>query len=288
MPIGAHLPTSKGFLAALQMAQELECDCLQIFSKSPRQWNASPLDPTKAAGFRAAWKESGFYPLVAHDSYLINLAAPDEVVRRKSIDAMIDEVERADMLGCDFLVTHCGAHLQKGCDENASRAAVEAALQRLADSVRQVLEATPDTRVRIALENTCAQGTCLGGPFEHLSGVLQALNSDRLAACIDTCHAFAAGHDMATEAGLEKAVENIDNTIGLANVKVIHLNDSKGELGKKLDRHAHIGQGNIGREAMRRILTHPRLKHLPFILETPELETMISTNLQTVRELREG
>src|SRR5687767_10401217 len=103
MPIGAHLPTSKGFLAALQMAQELGCDCLQIFSKSPRQWNAAPLDPTKAADFREAWKASGFYPLVVHDSYLINLAAPDDAVRQKSIDAMIDEVERADALGSDFL-----------------------------------------------------------------------------------------------------------------------------------------------------------------------------------------
>jgi deoxyribonuclease-4 len=269
------------------MAQDLQCDCLQIFSKSPRQWNAAPLDAARAADFRAAWQESGLTPLVAHDSYLINLAAPDGAVRRKSIDAMIDEVERADALGCDYLVTHCGAHLQKGCDEHASLAAIEAAIRRLAGSVRDVLAATPDVSVRIALENTCAQGTCLGGPFEHLSSVLDELDSDRLAACIDTCHAFAAGHDMATEAGLDNAIRNIDETIGLNRVAIIHLNDSKGELGKKLDRHEHIGQGNIGRDAMRRILTHPRLRHLPFILETPELETMIGTNLSTVRELQQ-
>src|SRR4028119_1949166 len=115
MPLGAHLPTSKGLEAALRQAQELGCDCLQIFSKSPRQWNAPPLDHTKAAAFRAAWCESGLAPLVVHDSYLINLAAPDDTVRERSIGAMIDEVERADVLGCDFLVTHCGAHLQKDC-----------------------------------------------------------------------------------------------------------------------------------------------------------------------------
>jgi len=283
MPIGAHLPTSKGFLAALQMAQELELDCLQIFSKSPRQWNAAPLDPAKTAEFRAAWKASGLKPLVVHDSYLINLAAPDETVRRKSIAAMIDEVERAEALGCDYLVTHCGAHLQK----NDIDVATEAGVRRLAASVREVLEATPDVHVRITLENTCAQGTCLGGPLEHLASVLDEIDSDRLAACIDTCHAFSAGHDIVSEGGLEAVVQNIEATIGFKRVAVVHLNDSKGLLGKKLDRHEHIGQGNIGREAMRRILTHPKLKHLPFILETPETETMIGTNLATVRELQQ-
>jgi deoxyribonuclease-4 len=283
MPLGAHLPTSKGFLAALQHAQRLNCDCLQIFSKSPRQWNAPPIDESKAAAFREAWNASGFFPLVAHDSYLINLAAPEDAIREKSIDAMIDEVHRADLLGCDYLVTHCGAHMCKTGDISEGKTA---GLKRLAESVERVLEATPNANVQIALENTCGQGTCLGGPFEHLGYVLKKLSTPRLAACLDTCHGFAYGHDLSTPEALEKTLQNFDETVGLENLGVIHLNDSKGEAGKHLDRHEHIGQGKIGRDAMRAILTHPKLKHNPFILETPELETMIETNLETVRELQ--
>jgi deoxyribonuclease-4 len=288
MPLGAHLPTSKGFLAALQHAQDLGCDCLQIFCKSPRQWNAPPLDNAKATTFRDAWRASGFIPLVAHDSYLINLAAPDEALRQKSIDAMIDEVERSEALGCDYLVTHCGAHLQKDCaDDTATRAAALAGLNRLAQSLQQVLDATPGYHVRIALENTAAQGTCLGGPFEHLATVLQELPEERMGVCIDTCHSFAAGYDVATSEGLNAALRELDETVGLDRVSVVHLNDSKGALGRHLDRHEHIGQGLIGREAMQRIVTEPRLAHLPFILETPEVETMVRTNLDTVRSLRQ-
>lgn len=174
MPLGAHLPTSKGLEAALRQAQTLGCDCLQIFSKSPRQWDAAPLDEKKVASFRTAWQQSGFFPLVVHDSYLINLAAPDDAVRERSVRAMIDEVERAEILGSDFLVTHCGAHLQKDCalDDTSG---VDGGLARLSQSLCRVLDATPAARVRIALENTAAQGTCLGGPFEHIGQVLNSV-----------------------------------------------------------------------------------------------------------------
>lgn len=283
MPLGAHLPTSKGFEAALREAQKLACDCLQIFTKSPRQWNAPPLDIEMAASFRQAWQSSGCAPLVAHDSYLINLAAPEEDKRRKSVAAMIDEVERAELLGCDYLVTHCGAHLQK----NDVEVGVTTGCANLVRSLQEVLEATPDVRVKIALENTAAQGTCLGGPFEHLAQVLDAVHSDRLRVCFDTCHAFAAGHDVASEAGLQSTLANFAATIGLERLAVVHLNDSKGELGRHLDRHEHIGEGHIGREGMRHILNDPRLKELPFILETPEIETHLAINLQTVRELQQ-
>jgi deoxyribonuclease-4 len=286
MPLGAHLPTSKGFLAALQQARALNCDCLQIFSKSPRQWNAPPLHKAKAEAFRAAWSESTCCPLVVHDSYLINLAAPDETIREKSIRAMIDEVERADLLGADYLVTHCGAHL---CKDTASLFddglnGEQAGLGRLAESLVRVLDATPEARVKIALENTAAQGTCLGGPFEHIAEVLQKVGSDRLAMCFDTCHAFAAGHDLTNN--LEGVLANLDETIGLHRLGVVHLNDSKGALGKHLDRHAHIGEGLIGREALQTLLRHPKLQGKPLILETPETETMLETNLNTVRTLR--
>lgn len=281
MPLGAHLPTAKGFSHALQHAQTLGCDCLQIFSKSPRQWNANPLDAQKAALFRDEWRASGFAPLVAHDSYLINLAAPDETVLQKSVAAMIDEVERAELLGCDFLVTHCGAHLQKD-----GAAGVKAGLSQLAQSLQRVLEATPNARVRILLENTAAQGTCLGGPFEHLHRVLDVVDSPRLGVCFDTCHAHAAGHDLSSSSNVENVLRDFDKIIGLEQLCVVHLNDSKGAAGKHLDRHEHIGEGTIGRDAMRALLTHSKLRDKPFILETPEVETMIEENLMTVRELR--
>ncbi|HEY0072992.1 MAG TPA: deoxyribonuclease IV [Abditibacteriaceae bacterium] len=286
MLLGAHLPTAKGFVAAVEQAQQLGCNCLQIFSKSPRQWNAASLDENRVAAFREAWQKTGFMPLVVHDSYLINLAAPDNEIRQKSIAAMIDEVERADALGADFLVTHCGAHLCKeaGSLFDEGLTGEQKGLQRLAESLKKVLEATPNAKVKVALENTAAQGTCLGGPFEHLGEVLDAVNSDRLAVCFDTCHGWAAGHDLGSE--LEKVLQNLDETVGLQRVAVVHLNDSKGELGKRLDRHAHIGEGLIGRQTMQSILTHPQLQEKPFILETPDSDAMLQTNLNVVRALR--
>lgn len=281
MPIGAHLPTSKGFEAALQKAQSLDCGCLQIFSKSPRQWKAAPLDEAKVNSFRAAWIKSKLSPLIVHNSYLINLAAPSEEVREKSIKAMIDEVERAEALGADYLVTHGGAHLAKDTEDGEA-----IGLRNLAESLREVIRKTPNARVRIALENTAAQGTCLGGPFEHLGTVLKAVASDRLRICFDTCHAFAAGHPLATEAEVKHTMKEFDKIVGFKALAVIHLNDSKGECGKHLDRHEHIGQGKIGREAMKALLTHPKLQKAAIILETPEVETMVETNLNTIRELR--
>lgn len=277
MKLGAHLPTSKGFEAALQRALELNCGCLQLFSKSPRQWNAAPLDAEKVAAFRAAWEKTALSPLVIHDSYLINLAAPDDAMRDKSIAAMIDEVERAETLGADFLVTHCGAHLGAGED---------AGLCQLADSLTRVLAATPDAKVAIALENTAAQGTCLGGPFLHLARVLAAVDSPRLATCFDTCHAFAAGHDLRDAKSVRQTLTAFDEIIGMPHLKVVHLNDSKGELGAHLDRHEHIGKGKIGGAGMRAILNAPQLRDLPFILETPELETHLEGNLNAARALR--
>jgi deoxyribonuclease-4 len=291
MPLGAHLPTSKGFIAALEHAQELDCDCLQIFLKSPRVWQASPIDAAKALAFRARWEQSGFAPLVAHDSYLINLASADPIVRDKSLAAMIDEVERADLLGCNWLVTHCGAH-GGTVDRTPGRAPIsldeEAGLGRFASALLQVLEATPDARVKIALENTAAQGTCLGGPFEHLKYLQERLPPERIGFCFDTCHALAAGHDLSSPESVEETLRELDSCVGLKTVAVVHLNDSKGERGGRLDRHEHIGLGRIGPDGMRAILNHPVLKSKPFILETPDSETHLASNLDNVRALRSG
>ncbi len=289
MPLGAHLSTSKGLSATLKRARELQCDALQIFSKSPKMWNAKPVDLAVARAFREEWAASGFVPLVAHDSYLINMASGDDEMRRKSINAMIDEVQRADLLGCDWLVTHCGAHLGR-VDKSEGRIPItldeEAGLERLARSLKQVLEATPEARVQIALENTAAQGTCLGGPFEHLKYLRDALPPERIGFCFDTCHAHSAGHDLTGEAQVRATVERFEAVVGWDRVGVIHLNDAQGERGSRLDRHEHIGEGEIGEAGMRAILRHDKTRHKPTILETPEIETMIESDLRAVRLLR--
>ena len=274
MKLGAHLPTSKGFSAALVQAQELGLDCLQLFSKTPRQWKAKPLDATTVSRWRDEWAQSGLGPLVVHDSYLINLAAPVAETLEKSIAAMIDEIERAELLGCDYLVTHCGAHLGSGED---------AGVRQLADSLVECLEKTPDARVKIALEITAAQGTCLGGPFSHIGTVLKLVKSERLAVCFDTCHAWAAGHDLV--GNLDGVLKDFDAQIGYDHLAVVHLNDAKGDLGSHLDRHQHLGEGNLGGDALRAFVNHPQLKDLPFILETPEVETRIADNVKAARAL---
>lgn len=278
MQLGAHLPTSKGFLHALQRSQELECTSLQLFSKSPRQWKAAPLDLEKAEEFRTARIDSSCKTLAVHDSYLINLASPDPLALEKSIQAMIIEVERAELLGSDYLVTHCGAFIHKGEEEKG--------VAQLAKSLEKVLAATPEAKVKIALENTCGQGTTLGGPFEQLAEVLQVLDTSRVAVCFDTCHAFAYGHAMSTPEGIDETLDHFDRTIGLKNLALIHLNDSKGEAGKRLDRHEHIGQGKIGIDGIEYFINHHAIRELPIILETPEVETMVEVNLNTVRKLR--
>ena len=274
MKLGAHLPTSKGFSAALVRAQELKLDCLQLFSKTPRQWKAKPLDAESVARWREEWAASALGPLVIHDSYLINLAAPVAETLEKSVAAMTDEIERADALGADYLVTHCGAHLGAG---------EAAGVAQLAASLVECLEKTPNARVKVALEITAAQGTCLGGPFAHIGAVLKAVKSDRLAVCFDTCHAWAAGHDLVEN--LSGVLADFDTQIGFENLAVIHLNDAKGALGSHLDRHQHLGEGNLGDDALRAFINHPKLRDLPFILETPEVETRIADNVQTARKL---
>ena len=276
MKLGAHLPTSKGFSAALKQAQELNLDCLQLFSKTPRQWKAKPLDAELMAKWRDEWAASGLGPLVIHDSYLINLAAPVAETLEKSIAAMIDEIERAELMGCDYLVTHCGAHLGSG---------EEAGVEQLASSLMQCLEKTSDAKVKIALEITAGQGTCLGGPFEHIGAVLKSLESPRLAVCFDTCHAWAAGHDLVND--LSGVMRDFDEQIGFENLALVHLNDSKGKLGSHLDRHDHLGEGELGEAALRAFINYPQFKDLPFILETPETKERIADNVATARRLSE-
>jgi deoxyribonuclease IV len=268
--IGIHTSIAGGHLNALESAQKLGCNALQIFSASPRMWAGGPARVTEvdATAFRARREALRLGPLVIHANYLINLAAQQPMLRTRSIQAFHDELVRGIALGADFVVVHPGACGDCKPDQ-AARLAIE--------SVKQAAKTLPPTPLRILLENTAGMGTALGARLEELGEMLYALQSLQVGACLDTAHLFAAGYDIKSEAGLASTLDLIDSTIGLERVPVFHVNDSKIPLGGRVDRHEHIGKGKIGAEAFRRILTHPCLSALPpegltgraFLAETP-------------------
>ena len=227
-------------------------------------------------------EETGIEFACAHDSYLINLAAPNEETMAKSTKAFRSELDRAEQLGLSWVVTHMGAHLKMGEEE---------AVERLIQSLKNVLEETDaeNYKVGVALETTAGQGTGLGWRFEQLGQVLRGVGENsRIGVCLDTCHIFVAGYDLRDEGSYEETWQAFDNHIGYHKLKIIHTNDAQKPCGSRVDRHAHIGEGEIGESAFSRLLTDPRLQHLPFILETPDSETMHAVNLQRLRKLAAG
>lgn len=262
--IGIHTSIAGEIASALDLAYNLGANALQIFSASPRMWRrpangAKGVDPS-ALRFRARREELKLGPLVIHDNYLINLASPDRILRVRSIQAFHEEIVRAIALGADFLVAHPGSG--KG-------ASMSAAISAIADGLKQASRGVNFGNLRILLENTAGQGTSVGSRFAEIKSIIDQCPELPLGVCVDTAHLFAAGHDLRTAEGLEGALAEIEATVGLARVLVIHTNDSKSALGSHLDRHEHIGKGKIGRDAFRRILNHPRLAGRAFILETP-------------------
>lgn len=276
--LGAHMPTAGGHACALIGGQAIGCQAVQIFTASPRQWKAPELKAETQAAWRKALAECGITRTIAHDSYLINLAAPDgSEVLAKSRVAFRGEIERAEALGVPLLVSHPGAHGGDG---------VDAGIARLIAAFDALHEETAGATVRTALETTAGQGTYLGGRFEHIARILNGVkNPERLAVCLDTCHVFAAGYDIRTAAGYEETMALFDDIIGLDQLQVIHANDSAKAFGSHADRHAHIGEGEIGLDAFRLLVNDPRLADIPIIIETPESETMHEVNLRRLREL---
>lgn len=274
------MPTAGGLHRALEAGRRIGCDAVQLFTANPRQWNPPPLTDEAVAEFRRAQDETEIPFVVAHDSYLINLCAPDPAVLQRSRSAFRLEIERASQLGIPWVVTHMGSHLQSGED---------AGLDLLAESVRWALDATSTIATGVALEITAGQGSSLGYRLEHIARVMSAVgDSNRLGACLDTCHAFAAGYDLRTRDAYDTLVDAIDQQIGLSRLKVIHANDAKKDLGSRVDRHEHIGRGFIGAEPFRWLVTDPRLAHVPVVLETPQAETMHRANLAALRRLLAG
>ena len=260
--IGIHTSIAGDIADSLEIAHQLGANTLQIFSSNPRMWvrHGSRLAAPEAEQFRERRRALGLGPLVIHDNYLINLASPEPVLRVRSVQAFHEEIIRAMALGADFLVAHPGSG--RGADRGR-------AIATIAESLRQAARGLRLEALRILLENTAGQGTALGSRFDELQAIIGACPELPLGVCVDTAHLFAAGHDLRTEAGLERALEIIEGTVGLARVFVVHANDSKAPLGSRVDRHAHIGKGHIGLEGFRRILNHRLLAGRAFILETP-------------------
>ncbi len=276
--LGAHMSIAGGMDLAPLRGKQVGCDTIQVFTKSCRQWQAKPLAEAEVAAFQANLRDTGIDPVVAHDCYLVNLAAPEGPVRQKSLAAFRLEMERADRLGIPYLVTHPGQHLGAGEAEGALR---------VAEAVNRLHAALPDSRVQILLETTAGQGSSLGHRFEQLAAILERIEqAKRVGICLDTCHVFAAGYDIRSPEGYRHTLQDLDACVGLARLKVIHLNDSLNALGSRVDRHTHIGQGRLGVQAFRLLLTDPRLRRVPMILETPTDGDFVKTDRRNLARLR--
>lgn len=286
--LGAHLSIAGGLPRAVDRAVASRCQALQIFTKSAGQWRARELSREEIALFRRRVDETGIHPVVAHNSYLINLAAASPALRAQSIAALGEELDRAESLGLDGLVMHPGAYTS-GTEAEG--------LRLIGDAIASLLADRPRAKTMVLLEHTAGQGTNLGRRFEHLAAILDRVGgSPRVGVCLDTCHLLAAGYDLCSEEGYEDTFRQFARIVGLDRIRVFHLNDSKKPCGSRVDRHEHIGKGWLGLEPFRRLLNDARFGGLPMLLETPKLDAPESQrrsdvdswdakNLRTLRKL---
>jgi deoxyribonuclease-4 len=277
--LGAHQSIAGGVEKSLVRGQEAGCDTIQIFVKSPNRWASKPFAEENVAAFKEAVVESGIWPVFAHSLYLINMATPDDALWLKSVDALVDDLERCELLGLPGLVIHPGSH--RGSGEEPGIARIVAAL----DEVHHRL---PGYQVQIWLETTAGQGDHLGYTFDQLWAMIGASRQpDRLGVCFDTAHAFAAGYELRTKEGYEATWDSFNALLGLDRLKAIHLNDSKKEKGSRVDRHEHISQGLLGLEPFRLLLNDARFHGVPMTLELDAETEGIKSNLATLRSLIE-
>lgn len=280
-PLGVHTSIAGGVKNGIAEAMRLGCQTLQIFTKNASQWAGKPFAAGEAEEFRKLLRKSRLKFPTAHDSYLINLASPDPTLWRKSVEGFIDEMIRAEALGLRYLVTHPGAHV--GCGEEAGVASV-------ARAIDETHSRCPDFRLKILLEVTAGQGSCLGHRFEHIAEIIRRVREPRrIGVCFDTCHVLAAGYPLFPKSDYQATMAEFDRVIGLQRLKLFHLNDSKKPCGSRVDRHEHIGKGCLGLEPFRFILNDPRFQKIPMILETPKHDKdgaeMDPVNLATLRGL---
>lgn len=259
---GAHMSVAGGLEHAFTAGAAAGCDCLQIFVKNQRQWSAKPLTDEQFAAYREAERATGLAPVVAHATYLLNLASPVKVTRDKSLRCMIDELMRCERLGVAGLIFHPGAHMDD---------TVAAGIKRIAKGLDQVHKACAGFRSMVLLETTAGQGSAIGWQFKQIADIIdQTKAPERLGVCLDTCHLFAAGYDFRTAEGYEAMLDEMDATFGVGRVKCVHTNDSKRECGSRVDRHEHIGKGKIGKRGFRHFVNDKRFAGIPFVLETPK------------------
>jgi deoxyribonuclease IV len=263
MILGKHVSIANGIDRAPYRARELGCNALQIFAKNPRGWNGRRLEHGEADKVKDILRELDMCPLVVHATYLINIASPKRELWDRSIESLADDYQRAGKLGADFLVVHPGSHTGSG---------IEAGIKRIIEAINIVL-GNVENNTLLLLENVAGAGTTIGSRFEQLNEIINGIaDKKRTGICLDTCHALAAGYDLASSNGLNRMLVDFNSILGLDRLKVIHINDSKHPLASHKDEHVHIGDGYIGREGMARIINHPDLYDLPFILETPPYE----------------
>jgi deoxyribonuclease-4 len=278
--IGIHVSIAGNIWESLERAKALGCNAMQIFSRNPRSWTAAEFNSGDVERFRKLKERYDIKPAVAHIPYIINLASPDDGLYKKSIIAYVEDISRADQLGLEYLVTHLGSHVGSGLDNG---------IIRFSGALDQIIrKAKPKTM--ILLENTAGSGSWIGYDFEHIKRIMDGLSDDKnVGVCLDTAHIFESGYDIKTKKGLEKTLKEFDRLVGTDRIRVVHFNDSLSEIGSNVDRHQHIGEGNIGPEAMKRIINHPKLKKAAFILETPkESEKDDKRNLRLARIMAKG
>ncbi|MFC1855295.1 deoxyribonuclease IV [Thermodesulfobacteriota bacterium] len=277
--IGAHKSIAGGVYKALKQGEESGCKTIQVFTKNASQWRAKPLPEEDVVKFKEEVKRTGITPVVAHDSYLINLASPNDELLEKSINAYVDELERCELLEIPYLVMHPGSHMKCGD---------EAGLDKVAKSLNTIHKMAKGFNVKTLLETTAGQGTNLGYKFEHLRTIYDKVKeSDRLGYCYDTCHTFVAGYDIRTVETYEKTMSDFDNILGITNLKCFHINDAKKDFLSRVDRHEQIGMGTIGDMAFALIMQDKRFENIPKILETPKEKGIDSDiiNLDRLKKL---
>ncbi|MFH1262226.1 MAG: deoxyribonuclease IV [Pseudomonadota bacterium] len=277
--LGAHMSIAGGFDKAVERGKTVEIEALQIFTKSSNQWAAKRMTAEEPDRFRTAKEEAGLKFVFAHDSYLINMASPDPALWEKSVRAFGEEMDRAEALGLDFLIFHPGAHMGEGIEKGA---------KRLSDALNRLTGERKDQKVLLLLENCAGQGTTVGRKFEELSMIRDAVEEKkRVGFCFDTCHAFAAGYDLRTKETYEATMKEFDRVAGLKHLWAFHVNDSKKGLDCRVDRHEHIGKGELGLEPFRFLLNDSRFKDHPMVIETPKSDDLHEDreNLKKLRSL---
>lgn len=276
MVLGAHVSAAGGLHNSIRNGEKLECEAIQIFLKSPNRWVSKKHSDSDIERFREAWAASDIVrEMLVHDIHLTNLASPKQDVLRNSREQFREQMELADACGLRYIVTHLGAHLDAGESEG---------LRSLSNSLNALFEQTAGGSVIVLLETTAGQGTNLGYCFEHLREIIDdSKYPERLGVCFDTCHVFAAGYDLRTTDAYHRTFDRFDKIVGLDRLLAFHLNDAKSQYGSRVDRHEHIGEGNIGITPFQLLANDPRFGNVPMIIETPKMETMHATNLAVLR-----